>query len=665
MKKRRVQRFTAMMLLICLVAGPASIASAQPNSAAPSLADQEKEGCIRNLKTLYTAIEAFQRDRKALPNWLSDLVPQYLPDTNALICPVCRRTGQTEKPPLADPKLPCSYLFEFCPVPLVLAGPNAPTPTRQEWKRRQMGLVGSIVPVVRCRHHTPVLNLAFDGNIYESPGSWELLVTNRVAAADLAPDRMFAAELGRATNAPARPRTARRFPHRDPQAGPELLDLTAYYNAGLNQSWHGNASNTLAALPKGLQTFAAVEFDVRGIVQLRSRARISTNFPASINGIPVHQKCERLHFLHAAGFGTPGDEGKLIGGYVVHFATNQMSLEIPIRYGREVRNWHTQAGEPAAPEGLKEAWRGQNPVSKRAGHAIRLFLTTWTNVAPDLEIASIDYVSNMEVPAPFLIAITAAARNEAVAAKAPTPAAVTPEAERAFLKRSATQQARALDGSVLILLVIAVLVIGGLLVVFVWVVAKRSRRARTRAQRLLPPAVEGRAGILSSYTVVAETQSGTGPLVPTPRAAPKPPPVIHIDAPGATHTHAEILRLRAETADQGVRDAAPSSLVADFSLWLKQKLLRRLIADRTDLLAAQQVAASKAMTMEERLARVERHLQQQNDGYQRRLEELMQALLAAKEENRDLIRAQIRQVKAEMEAARARLLAQANEDSRQ
>jgi hypothetical protein len=121
----------------------------------------------------------------------------------------------------------------------------------------------------------------------------------------------------------------------------------------------------------------------------------------------VHQKCRQLHLLHAAGFGNPGDEGKQLGAYVVHFTTNPMRLEIPIRYGHEVRDWHAVAGGPPAPKELQEAWKGQNAVSKSAGRSIRLFLTTWTNVAPDLEIASIDYVSCMAGPAPFLIAITA------------------------------------------------------------------------------------------------------------------------------------------------------------------------------------------------------------------------------------------------------------------
>jgi hypothetical protein len=114
-----------------------------------------------------------------------------------------------------------------------------------------------------------------------------------------------------------------------------------------------------------------------------------------------------LWFLHAAGFGTLADEGKQIGRYIVHFASNQMRLEIPIRYGYEVRDWHTLAGEPPAPEELVVAWRGENPFSRSQGQTIRLFLTLWKNVEPDVEIESIDYVSSMAEPAPFLVAVTA------------------------------------------------------------------------------------------------------------------------------------------------------------------------------------------------------------------------------------------------------------------
>jgi hypothetical protein len=405
---KRIGEWLAMLAL-------ATSAAAQPTSPPPATASpaakpltpaaEEKRACSKNLKAIYDAIQAFQVDHHDLPNWLSDLVPHYLADPNVLICPVCRRTGETEAPPLADPKLPSSYLFEFCPVPLGAAATNAPNRTRREWKRRQMGLLGAQVPLVRCRHHLPVLNLSFDGKIYESPPRWETLFTNRVSLAELTAARLFAD--GSAPSAKPKAQAAgRRFPARDPEAGRGLLDLTRFYNARLDQSWHGNRSNDLATLPKGLQVFGGVEFDVRGIVQLRSLSPSSTNFPPLIKDMPVKQKCQRVCFLHAAAFGGLQDEGKQIGTYVVRFATNQWRLEIPIRYGTEVRNWHAVAGEPPAPKELTVTWRGQNALTKSAGGSIRLFLTTWTNVAPGLEIESIDYVSSMAVPAPFLIAVT-------------------------------------------------------------------------------------------------------------------------------------------------------------------------------------------------------------------------------------------------------------------
>src|SRR5690242_1753077 len=119
--------------------------NAQTNAPAPevTLASQEREACMQNLKVIYSAIQKYQLDHKDIPNWLSDLVPDYLSDVNVLTCPVCRRTGRSETKLLADPKLPSSYLFEFCPVPLGQEVPEFATKTRREWKRRQMGLAGS------------------------------------------------------------------------------------------------------------------------------------------------------------------------------------------------------------------------------------------------------------------------------------------------------------------------------------------------------------------------------------------------------------------------------------------------------------------------------------------------------------------------------------------
>jgi hypothetical protein len=252
-----------------------------------------------------------------------------------------------------------------------------------------------------------VLNLAFDGTIYESPSSWEEGLTNRINPRDLAAARLFANEpAAPRKNAPKGP-PKRHFEPRDKPLPPTLVDLSSFYNAMLSESWHGNSGNDLACLPTGLQSFGDTAFDVRGIVQLRSKSDSSTNFPAELKGIPVGQKCRHLNFLHAAGFGTPADEGKQIGSYVVHFATSQTRLEIPIIYGESVRNWHTIPTEPASGDSLKVVWTGENTVSKKSGRKLRLFLTTWTNLLPEAEVTSIDFVSSMANAAPFLIAVTA------------------------------------------------------------------------------------------------------------------------------------------------------------------------------------------------------------------------------------------------------------------
>ena len=392
------------MALLSVGMPRAAAANRHEAGSAAALAAEEKESCTRNLRVIFDAIQAYQFDHKDLPNWLSDLVPDYLSDGNVLICPVCRRTGQTEQPPLADPKLACSYVFEFSPVPIgSITG--EPKHTRREWKRRQMGLVGSGVPLVRCRHHNPMLNLAFNGNIYESPPQWELLFTNRVRAAELTVRAIFGPE---AIDDPvATPSVSAAGPQ---AAGPEqgsgsTIELTDFYNSKLQEAWQGKPGDDLSALPEGRQIFGGIAFDVRGIIQLKGKSSSLSRFPAEVKGIPVHRRCQHLYFLHAATVTGLAQEGEQIGSYVLHLPSNQMTLEIPIYYGRSVRDWHQEKVEPGPEKELKVAWKGQNAATKTTGKQIRLFVTTW-NLAPGVEIDSVDFVSAMRTTAPFLLAMS-------------------------------------------------------------------------------------------------------------------------------------------------------------------------------------------------------------------------------------------------------------------
>ena len=109
---------------------------------------------------------------------------------------------------------------------------------------------------------------------------------------------------------------------------------------------------------------------------------------------------------------------------------------------------------------------------------------------------------------------------------------------------------------------------------------------------------------------------------------------------------------KAEQATAIVR----KGLMPQLSHWLKEKLVRKLISDRAGLLETQEVATLRALEVDERLARIEAQIQQQNAAYEGRIDELTRELVSAKEENRELIRAKIAQVKAEMEAARVRAM---------
>jgi len=245
-------------------------------------------------------------------------------------------------------------------------------------------------------------------------------------------------------------------------------------------------------------------------------------------------------------------------------------------------------------------------------------------------------------------AIAAAQAARAAAAPPPAPPSAKPELAAVPPRASNHLVASAAAGA-------GIAALGAI----VWALARRRSARRFRDARLSAAGSATDCVAPSSYTVILGTRSGT--QTAGPRPAPPPSPVIRIETPGSTQTQAEVLRQRALAAEQRAERANAvirSGLIPQLGLWLKQKLVRKLIADRAQLLETQQAAALKAMAVEERLARIEQQIQRQTAAYQARIEALTRELIVAKEENRELIRSRIAQVKAEMEAARARLIAQ-------
>src|SRR5262249_40932373 len=79
------------------------------------------------------------------------------------------------------------YGYEFSARPIkAMFGYTGPM-TMAAWKRMQMMVAGGVVPILRCFAYDQVLNMSFDGKIYDSPLQWENLVMDKVNARDLEP----------------------------------------------------------------------------------------------------------------------------------------------------------------------------------------------------------------------------------------------------------------------------------------------------------------------------------------------------------------------------------------------------------------------------------------------------------------------------------------------
>jgi hypothetical protein len=403
----------AMVMVLCSLLSAPIQAAEGPD---------EKAQCAAQLKKIHQAIQDYRKEHKAMPNWLSDLKPQFIKDANVFLCPVQRRTGQAQTyEGMVDPKLDTSYLYEFCNrvIPPNTWGGDKEI-TMRTWKSLQMALLGGKVPLLRCLNHGQVLNLSFDGEIWESELTWEQAFADVVDPTELSPRRLMARfQIGRATaaesgTAPSVEEPLRaKFPTRDPQATSNQIDLSRFYNVSLRESWHSDRpGNDLGELPAGLTQLDGTRFDVRGIIQVSGPQLAGANrsFPHQVSGIPVNLKLARLHFLHSTGF--VETDGVVIGQYLMHYSDGQTET-CPIVYGQNVRDWWYYPATPKEAEQSHIAWTGNNQAAKSwnppgdSAVTLRLYKTTWQNPHPDTEITAIDFVSAEKNSSPFLVAVTA------------------------------------------------------------------------------------------------------------------------------------------------------------------------------------------------------------------------------------------------------------------
>lgn len=140
-----------------------------PATAAPAQEgipiDKTKVTDKEHMLAIWKALMAYQKAKGKLPDYLSDLVPEYLPDKSVLVSPVQDDNRQGGM----DPKIASSYSYEFCADEFAGQGR-----TFREVKEAQMKEFGPVIPILRCfAHGERVLNVAYSGDYFESQLYWE------------------------------------------------------------------------------------------------------------------------------------------------------------------------------------------------------------------------------------------------------------------------------------------------------------------------------------------------------------------------------------------------------------------------------------------------------------------------------------------------------------
>lgn len=192
---------------------------------------------------------------------------------------------------------------------------------------------------------------------------------------------------------------------RSPSADGRFVDLGPYYNFSLSEEIHCKPGNTIS-IPTGISDYKGVMVDSRGVIQLSSKVAFQNShieYPREIHGIIVNHRADSLCFLQSSAWASP--MGTEVASIVVHYEDGQERI-ITIRYQVDVEDWWFNPDNSVIPPHARVAWEGSNERVEELGMSLKLYLYTWVNPLPELEIISIDLISSMNDTGYMLFGLT-------------------------------------------------------------------------------------------------------------------------------------------------------------------------------------------------------------------------------------------------------------------
>jgi tetratricopeptide (TPR) repeat protein len=178
------------------------------------------------------------------------------------------------------------------------------------------------------------------------------------------------------------------------------LDLRRHLNQGLQDLGLTQAMGATNPIAQVLE-FGGIGFELCGYILLDGKNPDPAFPPRELN-IQVGQRCRTLHFLQSCQLAdnSVNPNNPAVGAYLVHYK-GIADVKIPIVRLRDV-GYYFDTGEEL--DRATEAWA----VINDKGAPVRLFKRSWNNPHPEVEIKSIDFLTDgPDSPRPILFAITA------------------------------------------------------------------------------------------------------------------------------------------------------------------------------------------------------------------------------------------------------------------